>query len=128
MDFSNQVAIVTGAAHGIGRAVALRLAREGANVVVADVSAERLSEVASEVERLGRRSIVAKVDSGGRSVFCVAGPAGPGSCGRRACLLTRPMPTILPHAHGTLGPARPVDALGRIRWQAAITLLLSRAA
>ena len=69
MDFSDRVAIVTGAASGIGRAVALRLARDGANVVVADVNAERLAEVASEVERLGRRSIVAKVDSGGRSVF-----------------------------------------------------------
>ena len=69
MDFSNQVTIVTGAAHGIGRAVALRLARDGASVVVADMSAERLAELASEVERLGRQRVVARVDSGGRSVF-----------------------------------------------------------
>ena len=67
MDFTNKVAIVTGAASGIGRATALRLARDGADVVLADVSAERLSEVASEAERLGRRSAVTRVDVSSRA-------------------------------------------------------------
>ncbi len=67
MDFSDRVAIVTGAASGIGRAVALRLARHGADVVLADVNAEPLAEVAAEVERLGRRGAVAKVDVSSRS-------------------------------------------------------------
>ena len=67
MDFTNKVAIVTGAASGIGRATALRLARDGADVVLADVSAERLSEVASEAERLGRRSAVMRVDVSSRA-------------------------------------------------------------
>lgn len=67
MNLQNRVAIVTGAASGIGRAVALRLARDGADVVLADVNAERLAEVVSEVERLGRQSAVAPVDVASRS-------------------------------------------------------------
>ena len=67
MDFTNRVAIVTGAASGIGRAVALRLARDGADVVLADVNDELLAEVASEVEQLGRQSAVATVDVSSRA-------------------------------------------------------------
>lgn len=66
MDFSNRVAIVTGAASGIGRAVALRLARDGADLVLADVNAERLNDVAAEVDQLGRRSAVVAVDVSSR--------------------------------------------------------------
>jgi NAD(P)-dependent dehydrogenase (short-subunit alcohol dehydrogenase family) len=67
MDFSNKVAIVTGAASGIGRATALRLAQDGADIVLADVNIDRLTEVASEVERLGRQSQVTQVDVSSRA-------------------------------------------------------------
>ena len=67
MDLTNRVAIVTGAASGIGRTTALRLAREGADVVLADLSAELLEEVASEVEGLGRRSESVPVDVADRA-------------------------------------------------------------
>jgi NAD(P)-dependent dehydrogenase (short-subunit alcohol dehydrogenase family) len=67
VDFDGRVAIVTGAASGIGRAVALRLARDGADVVLADVNAEGLAAVASEVEQLGRRAAVLRVDVSSRS-------------------------------------------------------------
>ena len=43
--FTGKTAIVTGAGSGIGRATALRLAREGATVVVADISDARLEEL-----------------------------------------------------------------------------------
>ena len=50
--FAGKVAIVTGAAQGIGRDVALRLAREGAAVVVADSDAQHCHEVAEEIASL----------------------------------------------------------------------------
>ncbi len=62
MGLGNRVAIVTGAAHGIGRAIALRLAEEGADVVVADIDLEHANEVVHEIEALGRRGIAIKTD------------------------------------------------------------------
>src|SRR5664279_2089481 len=50
------VAVVTGAAVGIGRATALALARFGADVAICDRDADHLTEVAGEVEGLGRRA------------------------------------------------------------------------
>jgi NAD(P)-dependent dehydrogenase (short-subunit alcohol dehydrogenase family) len=52
--FAGKVAFVTGAANGIGRAAALAFAREGAGVVVADVSEQGNQETASMVEEGGR--------------------------------------------------------------------------
>ncbi|MYE88206.1 glucose 1-dehydrogenase [Candidatus Poribacteria bacterium] len=49
-ELDGQVAIVTGAGRGIGRATALRLAREGASVTVADINEANAKEVAEEVE------------------------------------------------------------------------------
>ena len=63
---SNQLlgrrAIITGASRGIGREIAVRFARAGADVVVTARSADALAEVAAEIEALGRRCIVVAVD------------------------------------------------------------------
>lgn len=60
MDFSNQVALVTGGGSGIGAAVARGLDAHGARVVVADLNLEAADEVASGLERgAGRRVDVA---------------------------------------------------------------------
>jgi len=53
---SGKVAIVTGAGQGIGKAVALRLAREGADIVVADINRETAEETARDVRALNRRA------------------------------------------------------------------------
>ena len=53
---TNRVALVTGAARGIGRAIALQLARDGADVAVNDVLPEG-EAVAEEVRALGRRAV-----------------------------------------------------------------------
>ena len=49
-ELDGQVAIVTGAGRGIGRATALRLAREGASVTVADINEANAKGVAEEIE------------------------------------------------------------------------------
>jgi len=52
----NRVAVVTGAGCGIGRATALKLAAEGAAVVVNDVDAEPAQETADLIEKHGGRA------------------------------------------------------------------------
>jgi NAD(P)-dependent dehydrogenase (short-subunit alcohol dehydrogenase family) len=59
---AGRVAIVTGAASGIGRASALALAREGAAVVVADVDAAGASRVAEEIAAQGGRALGQRTD------------------------------------------------------------------
>jgi 3-oxoacyl-[acyl-carrier protein] reductase len=60
--FEDKVAIVTGAARGIGEAYATALAREGARVVVADLDDEGASKVASAIEADGSTAAATKVD------------------------------------------------------------------
>jgi meso-butanediol dehydrogenase/(S,S)-butanediol dehydrogenase/diacetyl reductase len=61
-DLSGKVALVTGGARGIGRAIALRLAAEGADLAVCDLNEVGAREVADEVRRLGRRGLAARTD------------------------------------------------------------------
>jgi NAD(P)-dependent dehydrogenase (short-subunit alcohol dehydrogenase family) len=60
--FAGKVAFVTGAANGIGRAAALAFAREGAGVVVADVSEQGNQETARLIEQAGGRALAVRCD------------------------------------------------------------------
>jgi 3-oxoacyl-[acyl-carrier protein] reductase len=62
MLLSGQVAVVTGGAQGIGKAIALALAREGAEIVIADLNLEEANKTAQEIEALGRKVIALKVN------------------------------------------------------------------
>lgn len=57
MELSGKVALVTGGAQGIGKAIALLLAKHGADVVVSDINLEKARETASEIEALGRKAL-----------------------------------------------------------------------
>jgi meso-butanediol dehydrogenase/(S,S)-butanediol dehydrogenase/diacetyl reductase len=58
----DKAAIITGAASGIGRATAILFAKEGAKLVLADVSEEQLSEVAALIKQDGGKVIIKKTD------------------------------------------------------------------
>lgn len=61
-DLDERIAFVTGAASGIGRAIALRLAREGCHVGLMDTARAGLTETATEIESLGRGTKLAVAD------------------------------------------------------------------
>ena len=62
MKLRDQVAIVTGGAHGIGRGVAGRLAEEGAAVVIADLDGGAAGSTASDIEARGGRALAVACD------------------------------------------------------------------
>jgi citronellol/citronellal dehydrogenase len=69
MSFKNRTAFITGASRGIGRAIALKLAKEGANIVIAAKSVEEnpklggtIFSVAAEVEALGGKALAMQCD------------------------------------------------------------------
>ncbi|NLY30328.1 MAG: SDR family NAD(P)-dependent oxidoreductase, partial [Firmicutes bacterium] len=60
MGLANKVAIVTGGGRGIGQAIALRLAQEGAKVAICDV--QNSEETAARIQELGGAALALKVD------------------------------------------------------------------
>src|ERR1700694_4070662 len=64
--FADRVAVVTGAAQGIGQATALRLASEGARVAVVDVDAERAAPVVERIEAAGGQAAAYACDVSAR--------------------------------------------------------------
>jgi len=66
MRLKNRKAIVTGAGQGIGKAIALKMAQEGADVVVVEWNPETGIQTQKEIEILGRRCLFFSVDVGDR--------------------------------------------------------------
>ena len=63
MGLKGMNAIVTGGARGIGRAIALRLARDGANIGILDIQKETAAKTADEIGRLGVKAIAIPCDA-----------------------------------------------------------------
>ena len=66
-NFTDRVAVVTGAAGGIGRAICIELARRGSHIAAVDVDEDGLAEVRGQVEALGRNCSVHMVDVSDRA-------------------------------------------------------------
>jgi len=62
MKLANKVAIVTGGGQGIGRAIALTLAREGAAVIIADIDMDVATDTVREIETKGGKAIAIQTD------------------------------------------------------------------
>ena len=62
MELLGKVALVTGGAQGIGRAVALMLAENGCDVVISDINMEMARTTAAEIEKTGRRALAVQAD------------------------------------------------------------------
>lgn len=114
VDLDGRVAVVTGAARETGRAISLRLAREGAIVVVADVDAEQGAATARQIE-----------DSGGRAVF-VATDVTDDDALRRMVAAARGGPHVLVNNAGGWGPANFPEATPE-QWSATLDLNLRSA-
>ena len=64
MSLTGKIAVVTGSAQGIGQAIAITLAQDGADVVVADLDANRCGETVARVQQLGRKAMAVSVNVG----------------------------------------------------------------
>ena len=62
MKLKDKVAIITGGGAGIGKAIAKGYAREGADIVIGEVVADRLPAVKDEIEKIGRKCLALEVD------------------------------------------------------------------
>lgn len=62
MSINGKVALVTGAGQGIGRGIALRLAKDGADIAIVDLKEDKTKSVAEEVKALGRKATTFKAD------------------------------------------------------------------
>ena len=79
---TNQIAVVTGAGRGIGRAIALKFAAEGADVVCISRTAENSAKVANEVRALGRKAWAHAVDVADAASVSAAAETILSECGK----------------------------------------------
>ena len=79
---TNQIAVVTGAGRGIGRAIALKFANEGADVVVVSRTQENSEKVAAEIRALGRKAWAFAVDVSDAAAVSAAAEKILADCGK----------------------------------------------
>ncbi|MFN8059923.1 MAG: SDR family NAD(P)-dependent oxidoreductase [Vicinamibacterales bacterium] len=118
--FDNRTAIVTGAAHGFGRAIAMALARLGARVVACDIAADELQETARLAEADGAALTVRPLDVTDREAVAALVRDTMAASGRVDILVN--------DAGGVLGQVgRPIEDVSEADWRAIFAVNLDGA-
>jgi len=118
MILANQTAIVTGGGKGIGKAIALALAREGANVVVSGRNKEALESAANELQALGITSLAIEADVSNESQVAELIDVTQKKFGRI---------DILVNNAGVTGPTAPATQISRAEWDEVLAINLTGA-
>jgi NAD(P)-dependent dehydrogenase (short-subunit alcohol dehydrogenase family) len=113
-----QVAVVTGGGRAIGRTIALRLARDGADVVLAAPDRGALEATAAEVEALGRRALPVVTDVTREEQVQAMAARALDAFGRI---------DVLVNNAGVIGPTAPVVGLSRADWDEVLAVNLTGA-
>ncbi len=114
MQLGNQIAIVTGGGQGIGREIALRLASEGAVVVIADINAEGSQQTADMITRAGGRQATF-IPTDIRRETDVIGLI------ERALAIDQRI-DILVNNSGIMGPVKPIEDIFLEEWEATLAV------
>lgn len=114
--FKDRIALVTGASRGLGRAMALALAREGAHVVISARTAGALEEVDDEIRATGGQATILKLDLRAHDRIDQLGPVLYQRWGKL---------DILVGAAGLLGPLSPLPHVAADAWQSVLDVNLS---
>lgn len=118
LTLEGKIAVVTGAGNGIGKAIALQLAREGAVVVAADVNAAAAGDVAAEIEENSGKALAVEVDA--------TDEAGVAQMIERALSAFGGIDVLVNNVGGGSGPA-PVIKLSAADWDRTIDINLRSA-
>jgi NAD(P)-dependent dehydrogenase (short-subunit alcohol dehydrogenase family) len=118
MKLENQKAIVTGGGRGIGKAIALALASEGADVLVSGRQSDVLEATVAEIEKLGRRGVFTVTDVAQDLEVLEMVRTGIEKLGRIDILINNA---------GIVGPTAPVSNISRAEWDEVMAVNLTGA-
>ena len=118
MKLKNKTAIVTGGGRGIGRAITLALAQEGANVVICGRKLDVLKDTSAQVEALGQKSIALVADVSRDADVETVVNAALGEFGQV---------DILVNNVGIAGPTAPLTSISRSEWDECMAVNLTSA-
>ena len=118
MKLLNQTAIVTGGGRGIGKAIALALASEGADVLVSGRQLDVLESTVAEIEKLGRRGVLTVTDVAQESEVLEMVNVAIEKLGHI---------DILVNNAGIVGPTAPITNISRAEWDEVMAVNLTGA-